>query len=97
MESAYGHGIGDVFLYAAPVALLAFLVLFIKEVPLKTQSAIEQGGAAVPDGGSSPSRRAGTPRPLRPECRTRFSSRGFSTRLSRKDIRAGAWPRRRPR
>ncbi|RNG17806.1 MFS transporter [Streptomyces botrytidirepellens] len=39
MESAYGHGIGDVFLYAAPAALLAFLLtLFIKEVALRTNA-----------------------------------------------------------
>ncbi|MFK4269461.1 MFS transporter [Streptomyces milbemycinicus] len=39
MESAYGHGIADVFLYASGAALLAFFVtLFIKEVPLKTRS-----------------------------------------------------------
>ncbi|MFJ9827021.1 MDR family MFS transporter [Streptomyces sp. NPDC101160] len=39
MESAYGHGVGDVFLYAAPFALLAFLVtLFIKEVALKSNA-----------------------------------------------------------
>jgi EmrB/QacA subfamily drug resistance transporter len=50
IQSAYGHGIGDIYLYAAPVALLSLLlVLFVKEVPLRTQSAIEQGGAAVPD------------------------------------------------
>ncbi|MFF4749226.1 MDR family MFS transporter [Streptomyces sp. NPDC002514] len=37
LESAYGHGIGDIFLYVAPVAFVAFLVtLFIKEVPLRT-------------------------------------------------------------
>ncbi|MEU7111676.1 DHA2 family efflux MFS transporter permease subunit [Streptomyces sp. NPDC046182] len=40
MEDAYGHGVGDVFLYSAPFALLAFLVtLFIKEVALKSGSA----------------------------------------------------------
>ncbi|MFC9339981.1 MFS transporter, partial [Streptomyces sp. NPDC057021] len=40
MESAYGHGVGDVFLYSAPFALLAFVVtLFIKEVALKSGSA----------------------------------------------------------
>ncbi|WP_137994460.1 MDR family MFS transporter [Streptomyces vilmorinianum] len=39
MESAYGHGVADVFLYSAPFALLAFLVtLFIKEVALKSSS-----------------------------------------------------------
>ncbi|WP_426403931.1 MDR family MFS transporter [Streptomyces sp. R-07] len=37
MEDAYGHGVGDVFLYSAPFALLAFVVtLFIKEVALKS-------------------------------------------------------------
>ncbi|GAA4909874.1 MDR family MFS transporter [Streptomyces coeruleoprunus] len=36
MESAYGHGVADVFLYSAPFALIAFLVtLFIREVALK--------------------------------------------------------------
>ncbi|MEV7233158.1 MFS transporter [Streptomyces sp. NPDC051020] len=40
MESAYGHGVGDVFLYAAPAALIAFLItIFIKEVALKTNAA----------------------------------------------------------
>ncbi|OEV27003.1 transporter, partial [Streptomyces nanshensis] len=40
VESAYGHGIGDIYLYAAPVALLALVcVLFIREVPLRTTSA----------------------------------------------------------
>ncbi|MDF6043477.1 DHA2 family efflux MFS transporter permease subunit [Streptomyces sp. JH14] len=40
VESAYGHGVGDVFLYAAPAALIAFLItIFIKEVALKTNAA----------------------------------------------------------
>ncbi|WP_434095587.1 MDR family MFS transporter [Streptomyces goshikiensis] len=40
LESAYGHGIADVFLYAAPFALLAFLLcLFIEETPLRTSVA----------------------------------------------------------
>ncbi|MEV0317591.1 MFS transporter [Streptomyces sp. NPDC050658] len=43
MESAYGHGIADVFLIAAPMALIAFLItLFIKEVPLRTSGALAQ-------------------------------------------------------
>jgi EmrB/QacA subfamily drug resistance transporter len=43
VESAYGHGVADVFLYSAPLALLALLVsLFIKEVPLKTQGGLAQ-------------------------------------------------------
>ncbi|WP_431774324.1 MFS transporter [Streptomyces cucumeris] len=49
MESAYGHGIGDVFLYAAPSALLAFLLtLFIKEVALKTSSGSQEAGGHAP-------------------------------------------------
>ncbi|NBE81878.1 MDR family MFS transporter [Micromonospora rubida] len=36
VESAYGHGAGDVFLAAAPLALIALIaVSFIKEVPLR--------------------------------------------------------------
>lgn len=47
MESAYGHGVADVFLYAAPVAFLALLfALFIKEVPLKTKGALAQAAEA---------------------------------------------------
>ncbi|MFD9935523.1 MFS transporter [Streptomyces massasporeus] len=43
VESAYGHGVADVFLYSAPMALLALLVaLFIKEVPLKTKGGLAQ-------------------------------------------------------
>ncbi|MGK5499895.1 MDR family MFS transporter [Streptomyces sp. URMC 125] len=37
VESAYGHGVADIYLHAAPVAVLALLlVLFVKEVPLRT-------------------------------------------------------------
>ncbi|MER7508610.1 MDR family MFS transporter [Streptomyces lavendulae] len=54
IESAYGHGVGDVFLYAAPFALLALvLVVFIKEVALKSRPAAHtpaaEGSTAVPD------------------------------------------------
>ncbi|WP_406124643.1 MFS transporter [Streptomyces sp. NBC_00989] len=43
LESAYGHGIADVFLYAAPFALISFLVvMFIKEVPLRTSGGLAQ-------------------------------------------------------
>jgi EmrB/QacA subfamily drug resistance transporter len=43
MESAYGHGIADVFLIAAPLALIAFVItIFIKEVPLRTSGALAQ-------------------------------------------------------
>ncbi|MFF9814662.1 MFS transporter [Streptomyces sp. NPDC014006] len=47
LEGAYGHGIGDIFLYVAPIAFLAFLVtLFIKEVPLRTSGALAQAAQA---------------------------------------------------
>ncbi|MFJ8189731.1 MFS transporter [Streptomyces sp. NPDC096094] len=47
LESAYGHGIADIFLYVAPIALLGFLVtLFIKEVPLRTSGALAQAAEA---------------------------------------------------
>jgi EmrB/QacA subfamily drug resistance transporter len=55
LESAYGHAIGDVFMYVAPVALIAFLVtLFIKETPLRAvsglaQAAQQERAAADPD------------------------------------------------
>ncbi|GGU26943.1 MFS transporter [Streptomyces lavendofoliae] len=54
METAYGHGVADVFLYSAPFALIAFLVtLFIKEVALKShakpESPSEPGSGATPD------------------------------------------------
>ncbi|WP_392894893.1 MFS transporter [Streptomyces sp. LN699] len=51
MESAYGHGIADVFLIAAPLALIAFLVtIFIKEVPLRTSGGLEQAASPVEAG-----------------------------------------------
>ncbi|MFG2993655.1 MDR family MFS transporter [Streptomyces sp. NPDC048257] len=47
IESAYGHGVGDVFLYAAPFALLGLvLVVFIKEVALKSKPASHAPAAA---------------------------------------------------
>ncbi|WP_369234758.1 MFS transporter [Streptomyces sp. R21] len=56
MESAYGHGIADVFLIASVLALLAFLVtLFIKEVPLRTSGGLAQAAEAKAAG------TAGTP------------------------------------
>ncbi|MFJ9466180.1 MFS transporter [Streptomyces caniferus] len=55
MESAYGHGVGDVFLYAAPCALLAFLfTLFIKEVALKTRGGLSQSSEGA-DAAAAPS------------------------------------------
>ncbi|GAA1359139.1 MFS transporter [Streptomyces beijiangensis] len=48
IESAYGHGVADVFLIAAPCAAIAFLVtLFIKEVPLRTRAVSEAEAPAV--------------------------------------------------
>ncbi|MGW6978064.1 MDR family MFS transporter [Streptomyces sp. NPDC054932] len=47
IESAYGHGVGDVFLYAAPFALLGLvLVVFIKEVALQSKPAAHAPAAA---------------------------------------------------
>ncbi|MFJ5224083.1 MFS transporter [Streptomyces sp. NPDC088400] len=52
VEVSYGHGVGDVFLYSAPAALLALLLtLFIKEVALKTRAggeSAETAGSAAP-------------------------------------------------
>ncbi|MGC4853285.1 MDR family MFS transporter [Micromonospora sp. DT4] len=47
VEAAYGHGAGDIFLAAAPFALIALIaVLFIKEVPLR-----QHNGGPVSGGG----------------------------------------------
>ncbi|MET9253806.1 MFS transporter [Streptomyces sp. NPDC003717] len=58
MESAYGHGIADVFLIAGCLAALAFVItLFIKEVPLRTKGALAQsaeGEAPVTDPAATP-------------------------------------------
>ncbi|RAO26223.1 putative transporter YebQ [Micromonospora saelicesensis] len=44
VESAYGHGAGDIFLAAAPFALIALIaVSFIKEVPLRQNSSSPVG------------------------------------------------------
>ncbi|MCK7627497.1 MFS transporter [Streptomyces sp. RS10V-4] len=54
MEDAYGHGVGDVFLYAAPFALIALLLtLFIKEVALRSKSGTERALAEDGDGDAS--------------------------------------------
>ena len=71
LESAYGHGIADIFLYVAPIALLGFLVtLFIKEVPLRTKGALaqaaESSAEAAPPAAGTPAeavRVAGEPVP----------------------------------
>ncbi|WP_220504252.1 MFS transporter [Microbispora sp. H13382] len=50
VESAYGHGVGDLFLYAAPAAFLALIaVLFIKEIPLRTSAITVRADAREPD------------------------------------------------
>lgn len=49
MENAYGHGVGDVFLYSAPFAFVALLLtLFIKEVALKTHNSDPVPTAVAP-------------------------------------------------
>ncbi|HET9381128.1 MAG TPA: MFS transporter [Streptomyces sp.] len=67
LESAYGHGIADIFLYVTPVAFLAFLVtLFIKEVPLRTTGALAQAAEAEAAAGAEAVAGvpAGTPVPV---------------------------------
>lgn len=55
IESAYGHGVADVFLYSAPFALLAFLVtLFIKEVALRGASAAAPDASSGDAGAAAP-------------------------------------------
>ncbi|ELS54472.1 putative Transmembrane efflux protein [Streptomyces viridochromogenes Tue57] len=58
IESAYGHGVADVFLYSAPIAFLALVfALFIKEVPLKTKGALAQAAeSAAPEAAEAPAR-----------------------------------------
>jgi len=76
VEDAFGHGIADAFLVAAPFALVAFLVVwFIKEVPLRTLSGTARAAtgdapegtaaavAAVPAGTSSEAVTAGDTAP----------------------------------
>ncbi|MFE9996213.1 MFS transporter [Streptomyces avermitilis] len=61
MESAYGHGIADVFLIASCLALLAFVVtLFIKEVPLRTSGGLAQAAQANAEA-ATPTGVTGTP------------------------------------
>ncbi|CAL9506832.1 Putative multidrug resistance protein MdtD [Streptomyces sp. enrichment culture] len=53
LESAYGHGIADIFLYVTPIAFLGFLVtLFIKEVPLRSSGALAQAAEATAEASS---------------------------------------------
>ncbi|MFF7262953.1 MFS transporter [Streptomyces sp. NPDC008159] len=54
IESSYGHGIGDVFLYAAPFAVLALVFsVFIKEVPLRTHGALAQAATEKETAGTA--------------------------------------------
>ncbi|RLV01295.1 MFS transporter [Streptomyces griseocarneus] len=57
-KSAYGHGVGDIFLYTAPCALLAFIItLFIKEVALKSKSGTQAAeGEKAPAVDAEPAR-----------------------------------------
>ncbi len=49
VQDSYGHGVGDVFMYAAPCALVAVIViLFIKEVPLRTSNSQEPTAGVAP-------------------------------------------------
>ncbi|WP_174557422.1 MFS transporter [Nocardia vaccinii] len=49
VQDSYGHGVGDVFMYAAPCVLIAVIViLFIKEVPLRTSNSQEPPTALAP-------------------------------------------------
>jgi EmrB/QacA subfamily drug resistance transporter len=51
VQSAYGHATGDIFLTAAPFALLAFVaVLFIREVALRTSNDAGTAAATEPRG-----------------------------------------------
>ncbi|WP_211590400.1 MFS transporter [Microbispora sp. H11081] len=66
VKSAYGHGVGDLFLYAAPAAFLALIaVLFVKEVALRTSAVSVRSDAQEPDAaptiGISPQRNGATP------------------------------------
>ncbi|HCA88294.1 MAG TPA: MFS transporter, partial [Streptomyces sp.] len=59
VESSYGHGIADIYLYAAPVCLVALLlVLFIREVPLKTTGGLDET-PGTEEGGGPADRSAG--------------------------------------
>jgi hypothetical protein len=64
VESAYGHGIADVFHYVSPFALLALAVcLFIKEVPLRTKGGLAQAAEDKAGAGAGTGAEAGTPAP----------------------------------
>ncbi|MET9830875.1 MFS transporter [Streptomyces sp. NPDC006385] len=65
IESAYGHGVADVFLYAAPLAFLALLfALFIKEVPLRTKGALAHAAESDAPRAAEPTAAAPTAAPV---------------------------------
>ncbi|WP_244316089.1 MFS transporter [Streptomyces albidochromogenes] len=79
MESAYGDGVADLFLYASPIALVGLvLVLFVKEVALKSShddaeqptQADPQAGPAVASAGAAPAAPVATGRTLHGTVRT---------------------------
>ncbi len=54
VEAAYGHGIGDIFLAAAPIALIAVIaVAFLPNIPLGTQSNAERLAAQAARAGQA--------------------------------------------
>lgn len=62
VESAYGHGAGDIFLAAAPFGLIALIaVALIKEVPLRQHTTSTEAGreATVAAGNNAPVVRTG--------------------------------------
>jgi EmrB/QacA subfamily drug resistance transporter len=62
VESSYGHGIADLFLYAVPLGVVALIaVLFLKEVPLGRRSGVEQLLDAGPATEAAEAAEAGTP------------------------------------
>lgn len=68
VESAFGHGAGDIFLVATPLAFLALLLLlFVKEVPLRTSSGLQQAAvvAAAPEPAAAAPAPATVPLPER--------------------------------
>jgi len=60
VENAYGHATGDIFLIAAPIALVALIaIVFIREIPLRTAVDDTAGGgenAAVGPDDNTPGR-----------------------------------------
>ena len=71
VQHAYGQGVAEIFLAAAPFALIAFLItLFIKEKALRTSDLPEPGDAsATPSADESNSQHWNTPEDHAPEVR----------------------------